>query len=325
MHAESSLWVRARQLCWTQYTLYDLGRLNEATAIGKELEPLATKIGHVAALSFCVRIGAWTEFGREPNLSRLAKQLETDLDANRTAGLDRFAALSHGQLSVLEFLRGDWDEALSHADKACTVQTPKVMLGTNLGILLRQKAYAGDRDGALAVLNEHPKNLPVAGQPNDIGSWTMLLLAVEGLFVLGELQRARDLYPIVRELLSTETICVTWVALFPQTIAGIAAAAARQWELSEEHFRIAWRQAEQFPHRLEQAEIRRFYASMLLGRGAPNDRKTARQLLIEAEKIYTRIGMPRHTGITNNLLKGEAAGKALTHVSRNGELRHLDL
>jgi hypothetical protein len=58
------------------------------------------------------------------------------------------------------------------------------MLGTNLGILLRQKAYAGDRDGALAVLNEHPKNLPVAGQPNDIGSWTMLLLAVEGLFVL---------------------------------------------------------------------------------------------------------------------------------------------
>lgn len=325
MHAESSLWVRARQLCWTQYTLYDLGRLNEATAIGKELEPLATKIGHVAALSFCVRIGAWTEFGREPNLSRLAKHLEADLDANRTAGLDRFAALSHAQLSVLEFLRGDWDEALSHADKACTVQTPKVMLGTNFGILLRQKAYAGDRDGALAVLNEHPKNLPVAGQPNDIGSWTMLLLAVEGLFVLGELQRARDLYPIVRELLSTETICVTWVALFPQTIAGIAAAAARQWELSEEHFRIAWRQAEQFPHRLEQAEIRRFYASMLLGRGAPNDRKTARQLLIEAEKIYTRIGMPRHTGITNNLLKGEAAGKALTHVSRNGELRHLDL
>jgi tetratricopeptide (TPR) repeat protein len=324
MHPESSLWVRARQLCWTQYTLYDLGRLDEATAIGKELEPLATKIGHVAALSFCVRIGAWTEFAREPDLSRLAKQLEADLDANRTAGLDIFAAYSHGQLSVLEFLRGDWDEALSHAEKACTVQTPNVMVGTNLGILLRQKAYAGDRDGALAVLNEHHKNLPVAGQPNNIGSWTMLLLAVEGLFVLGEVQRAGDLYPIVRELLRTETICVASVALFPQTIAGVAAAAARQWELSEEHFRIAWRQAEQFPHRLEQAEIRRFYASMLLGRGAPNDRKTARQLLIEAEKIYTRIGMPRHTGITNDLLKGEEAEKVLTHVSRNGELRHLD-
>jgi hypothetical protein len=156
MHPESSLWVRARQLCWMQYTLYHLGRLDEATAIGKELEPLAAKIGHVAALSFCVRIGGWTEFAREPDLSRLAKQLDADLDANRTAGFNIFAADSHGQLSVLEFLRGDWDEALSHAGKACRVQSPHVMLGTNLGILLRQKAYAGDRDGALAVLNEHP-------------------------------------------------------------------------------------------------------------------------------------------------------------------------
>jgi hypothetical protein len=130
----------------------------------------------------------------------------------------------------------------------------------------------------------------------------MLLLAVEGLFMLGELQRARDFYSIVRELLGTEAIWVAWVALFPQTIAGVAAAAARQWELSEEHFRTAWRQAEQFPHRLEQAEIRRFYASMLLGRGASNDRKRARQLLIEAGKIHARIGMPRHSAITNSLL-----------------------
>jgi tetratricopeptide (TPR) repeat protein len=303
IHREVSLWVRARLLCWTQYTLYALGRLDEAKEIGKELEPLTTKIGHVAALSFCVRIGAWIEFARKPDLVRLAKQLNEDLDANRGAGLDVSAAYSHVQLSVVEFFRGNWDEALSHAQEACTARSPHVMLGINIGTLFRQKAYADDRDGALALLDEWDENLPVAGKPNSIGSWTMLLLAVEGLFVLGERQRAAEFYPLVCELLSTEAICVAWVAPFPRTIAGVAAAASEQWESSEQHFRIAWDQAEKFPHRLEQAEIRRFYASMLLNRGASNDREKARRLLIEAGAIYAEIGMPRHVGIADRFLE----------------------
>jgi hypothetical protein len=35
---------------------------------------------------------------------------------------------------------------------------------------------------------------------------------------------------------------------------------------AEDHFQIALRQAESFPHRLEQAEIRRFHAMMLIDR-----------------------------------------------------------
>jgi hypothetical protein len=34
---------------------------------------------------------------------------------------------------------------------------------------------------------------------------------------------------------------------FTQTIAGIAAAAARQWEAAEDHFQITMQQAESFP------------------------------------------------------------------------------
>jgi len=82
------------------------------------------------------------------------------------------------------------------------------------------------------------------------------------------------------------------VCRFTHTVAGMAAAAGRQWEAAEDHFRIALQRAESFPQRLEQAEIRRFYAMMLLDRAAPNDREKARTLLGESLESYQRIGGP---------------------------------
>lgn len=89
---------------------------------------------------------------------------------------------------------------------------------------------------------------------------------------------------------------------FTQTIAGMAATAAGQWEAAEDHFQTAMRQAESIPHHLEQAEIRRFHAMMLMDRAAPGDRQEARRLLGEARETYTRIGMPRHIEMTRSLL-----------------------
>jgi hypothetical protein len=97
---------------------------------------------------------------------------------------------------------------------------------------------------------------------------------------------------------------VLWsISRFTQTIAGIAAAAARQWEAAEGHFRIALQHAESFPDRLEQADIRRFHAMMLMDRAARGDRKRAQPLLSEALETYTYIGMPRHIEMTQALLR----------------------
>jgi len=89
---------------------------------------------------------------------------------------------------------------------------------------------------------------------------------------------------------------------FTQTVAGIAAAAARHWEAAEDHFQAALEQAESIPHRLEQAEIRRFHAMMLMDRAGRGDRQDARRLLGEARATYTRIEMPRHIEMTDTLL-----------------------
>jgi len=164
-------------------------------------------------------------------------------------------------------------------------------------------AYCGDRAGALAILEKNRALLPVSGQENYRGSWWMLVLVIEGLVMLGEQAQAGQLYPLVRELIDTGAVVGWPIPRYTQTIAGLAAAGAHQWEAAEKHFQVARRQADFFPDRLEQAEIRRFHAMMLIDRGANGDREKARTLLGEAMESYTSIGMPRHIEMTQALLE----------------------
>jgi hypothetical protein len=163
-------------------------------------------------------------------------------------------------------------------------------------------AYAGDREGALTIFEKHHASLPVSGQQNFRGSWWMLAPVIEGLVMLGERAQAGRLYPLVRELIDTGAVALWPISRFTQTIAGAAAAAARQWEAVEDHFQIALQQTESFPDRLEQAEIRRFHAMMLIDRAARGDGDKARTALGEALERYTRIGIPRHIEMTRALL-----------------------
>jgi hypothetical protein len=130
----------------------------------------------------------------------------------------------------------------------------------------------------------------------------MLALVIEGLVTLGERSQAAQLYSLVRELIGTGAIVLWPVFRFTQTIAGIAASAARQRDAAEEHFQIALQQAASFPNILEQAEIRRFHAMMLIDRAAPSDRAKAQTLVKEALATYTQIGMSRHLDMPQALL-----------------------
>jgi hypothetical protein len=87
-----------------------------------------------------------------------------------------------------------------------------------------------------------------------------------------------------------------------QTLAGIASHMGGMWEEAERHFEASLLQSrERGP--LEQAETRRFYASMLLERNAPGDHERAREMLEEASERYGGIGMPRHIEMVEALLK----------------------
>jgi hypothetical protein len=215
--------------------------------------------------------------------------------------------LSEAQLSLVNLFGGNWTSALLHAQASRRPERGQSIGGLGAGTLFRQMAYSADRAGAPEILDENRALLPRSGQPNASGSWLMLPLVIEGLVILGEQSRAAQLYPLARELIETGAVVLWPICRFTHTIAGVAAGSARHWEAAEEHFQNAMQQAEAVPHRLEQTEIRRFHAMMLIDRAAPGDRKKAQGLLSEALESYTQIGMPRHVDITRTLL-GQATG-----------------
>jgi hypothetical protein len=210
---------------------------------------------------------------------------------------------ANAQLSFVNFFRGDWSTALGRAQASYTAPEDTLIRGFGAGTFFRQMAYAGDRDGALAILEQKRDWLPRQGRPNTMGSWWMLALVAEGLVVLGEKQRAARLYPLLCELADTGAVVLWPIFRFTQTVLGIGSAAARRWEAAETHFQTALQQAETIPHLLEQAEIHHFHAMMLKDRGAPGDRGRVHTLLTQGLESYQRIGMSRHIDLAQALLK----------------------
>ena len=121
--------------------------------------------------------------------------------------------------------------------------------------------------------------------------------------MLGDRRRAFELYPLVGELLQTGTVITFAAGLgLVEKTAGIAAAAGERWSDAEVHFERARQQADEIPHRIDQADVPRWWAWMLLERDGPGDRDRARQFLGHARGIYDEIGMPIHMKIADELL-----------------------
>jgi tetratricopeptide (TPR) repeat protein len=206
---------------------------------------------------------------------------------------------------LARFLAGDWEAARAPFEEAVARDPVCPWNGWNRAQLFEYLAYVGDREAALALLDTTEDNrLPKPGQPNAWGRWTMLLSAVEGLYVLGEHDRAAGFYDLVVECIEgTRTICSSYYDMrLPERAAGIAAAAGRCWDVAEEHFRTALRQAAELPHLPESAHTRRFFATMLMERDGPSDRAEAAQMATEAAELYRRMGMPRHSDLAAGLL-----------------------
>jgi tetratricopeptide (TPR) repeat protein len=316
-------WADGWRLSWMEQAAGLLGRPAEAHELAKRLEPLVDDVGQRESIAACVQMRAWAEFGKDFDLTRLKDSLVRSFEAGQATDpatssvgpVDRMHWPSNVErpgmwtvhLSLVHFLQGEWELASSEAEEAYKSAFPSVGQGAFVGVLFRHRAYLGDRSGAFAVLDEAPSALPSAGRPNTVGSRNMLVLMIEGLAVLGEREKVAALYPLVPELLATGAVWFWTGPRLVRSAAGLAAAAAGEWEAAERHFAIALQQAEELQQQLEQVDLRRFRAMMLLDRGAPGDRSTARSLLGEAAEHYARFGMPRHRELTERLLTTSAA------------------
>jgi serine/threonine protein kinase/tetratricopeptide (TPR) repeat protein len=136
--------------------------------------------------------------------------------------------------------------------------------------------------------------LPVPGQLNSLGIWNAFERTVVGLAYMERKQDLAAMSKIAEELLLTGAW--TYTVLYPfRTIAGIVAAAAGDWDMSECHHAEAVRQTDVAPYRHLQPVAREWYARMLLERNAKGDQKRAQALLREAISMYESTGFPRRS------------------------------
>lgn len=296
-----ALWELSSVLSFVGYQAGLLGRLEQAATVARRAGPLAGRLGHLGAT-----------FMTLANRVRAEGVLAGDLAAVEAIGQEMLEVCDRGHLpwayvghiyqGLAAHWRGDWDGAERELRLALEVEPAGALSGQSAAHLALHLAYAGRPKQALAIIAAGRAAPPTTGPVNSLGTWNMLFGFTEALYLAGEAEAAAALLPLITQALAMGH---EWMALdgrLIQTRAGIAAAAARRWEQAEHHYQAALQVAEALPSRIEQADLRRLYARMLLERDQPGDRERAQTLLSKAKDAYRAIGMPRYAALTSTLI-----------------------
>ena len=276
-----------------------MGRFEESLSLLEESETLANRAGHFNAL-WNARAMRMFHMLFRGDLGGLETTGRDTLEWCLKIGIYWGICQTYALLALLELWRWCYDDALDYARQSLAAEGDQAIPISSRPTLMLVQAYAGEKE---ALRQVEKIDLPTVGEVNDLGKITALLFVIEALAVLGEDDAAAKLYPLMSEPLDCMKIAC-FGALMPETAAGISAAAGREWDTAETHFRTALRYAEEIPHKLEQPQVHYWHAKMLIDRGAAGDRDNARQLLEEAIGEYQTIGMPRHLDMARELLAG---------------------
>ena len=300
LRSVGALWQMSSGMQFSQWAHLFLGHPAESATIREELEPLASRIGHRGVLRLVAQCRGFSALMRSGDLDAYEAvgndELEMRVHLGRTAEEGGF-----GALGLVDFWRGNWTRARERLQRATDPSDVSPVAGIPWSILFRLEAY--EKTGSALELFESRRNqLPGLGAHNTRCSWSILFAAVEVLAFLERREEAAALYPLVVDALGTGVVISQNAYGLIETVAGIAAAAGRQWEAAEAHYERAVRQAHELPHRLHQPEVRRWYATMLIERNTAGDHDRARQFLDQAVEDYGQLGMSRHLDIAKSLV-----------------------
>jgi tetratricopeptide (TPR) repeat protein len=288
------------------------GRLRQVAEKGGELDTAAARSGNPIAL-YAAPLYRALLAGAAGNLDAMDSWAEETVALCERAGLP-WGSAAHGYLGWVALWRGRLDEARKYFDEAARREPPGFFRGADPAGLAMCLAYCGDREQALALLEqlEQGGKLPQPGVRNPLAAWSALLSAIESLVVLGEQERAGALYPLAAEAIATGALLDLWGGRLLERVAGLAATAGARWDDAEGHYERALRQADDLPHLVEGAEVRRCYATMLLERGRPTDEERGRRLAQEAIRRYASLGMTGRVGLTQQLLSARGGRAPMT-------------
>lgn len=294
------LWAKSR----LAFALRSAGRPKEVLEHVRDSEEEARAVGHVgAALSLMTsRVEA-------------SMNLEPAVETLRAAAAEvrrEFAEFSTwGELQWLfdawaEYLEGDFRRAVERLDGAAERFGQDMWMDVFWSMQFTCAArFDGDR--ARAILREHEHRMPVPGKPTPVGARHALGVLIEGLTLLGDTQRAAELYPVCVD--SLELGFVSSVGNLMQHSAAQAAVAAGDWEAAERHFEAALRLADEIQSVGAQAAVRLGCALASLEREGPGREEKVRGLLEQALPIFERYGQTDAARSCRELLAGLGASR----------------
>lgn len=292
LRATGGVWNLADALVFLDAAITFQGRFDEASAVRAEMLPLAQRLGHWGAHSVVHRAEGATLAARG-DLEALDELARNALDAAEQTGNAGLVAYARTSSAVAALWRGEWARARKLALEGARGAGP-FWRGPQSGVLLLVLAMRGEDEAVHARLDGIAGDLPSPGRPNLIGAWGLVSLAGEALALLGERERAAELYPLVAEGLATGAIMRQLDFRLMEGVAGAAAAAAGLRDEAGAHFERALELADRLPHELERPQARQGYARFLRARGGAGDHERAAELLAEAVRGYATLGMTRH-------------------------------
>ena len=294
--AQNNLWGAVNVEWIAAATEIHMGRLPDGVLAFTTLMADAERAGHLPVAWVCRTCLASARL--------VAGELEA---ARRAAGESRRFALAIRTpwlflddvlIGMLEYRLGRPEEAIAHLRAAVAAEPPTFWSGISRAYLFYVLAL--ERDGsAEQVLHAASPRLPVPGQAATLGAWQSLAPILRGLIHLGQRAKAAALHPAMEALVASGLVVHHTLT---RTDAGIAAAAAAQWTVAEEHHQTAVTQADTRGWRMARADARQWYAEMLLARNQPGDRARARELASEAVALYLALAMPAFAKQTQALL-----------------------
>ena len=303
LRSAGDLWNLADVLAFFQWASVSRGRLDGVARFEEEAETQARRLGNMGA-EFLARVArASRDWLVSADLDRFEASLQQIVEFCARAH-NPWGALAETCLAIAGVWRGRWAEAGDRAEDIARREPAGFMVGATWAVGFLCDCLSGQKQTALARLEERRSHLPRPGRPNPTGAWSMLFGVIEGLAVLGEREAVAELYPLALDAIETGAVVSFHSHYLLQRVAGIAATGGPQWEQAEIHYQTAFKQAHEIPFRSEQPEVRRWYAQMLLDRNGPGDRDKARTMLGEAVEMYETIGMPRHLEMAREMLKG---------------------
>lgn len=293
-------WDLPNSLDWVGLGLPMMGRFDEAREVTTSNLEYALKVGDSLIRMEC-ELALGMVNAASGDLAQAITYAEDAVSVNDTLGLP-WGGHFYSVLADLQMRAGHWTEAL----KNFAIAETKLVSGTcwDFGdlsyILIGYSKIAPDQFDRIwqqvkPAIRDHALDIPS-------GRVQCLLAAVEGLAEMGRYEEAAQYYDRVRELSESGVLVAQFHTCLVSKQLSIAAMAAREFEAAERYFDAAVAQADELPYATEQGEVRRWYAKMLLLRGAAGDAEKARLLIDEAITIYARVGMPEHQRLARDMV-----------------------